>query len=169
MDGMTINHIPSGNLTQLLKDPPFLMGKSTMNGHFQQLFVKLPEGRGFLLAPSRLKRSPSPPRRPHHYPAQLRAIRRRRLPGPRDPADPAEALFVVFLKGMISPSNGSDTMGNSIGIYWNTLRSMATEKQRNMMKPWILPMADLCLITVYGGFPKLGEPQIETHGLGDPA
>ena len=32
-----IQQIPSGNFTQLWTDPPFSMGKSTMNGHFPWL------------------------------------------------------------------------------------------------------------------------------------
>ena len=32
---MDIIWLPSGKLTQLWKDPPFLMGKLTINGHVQ--------------------------------------------------------------------------------------------------------------------------------------
>ena len=44
---MRLPNIPSGKLPQLWKDPPFLMGKRKTHyfyGHFQELFVCLPEG-----------------------------------------------------------------------------------------------------------------------------
>ena len=36
--------IPSGNLTWLWKDPPFLMGKSTISMAIFNSYVSLPEG-----------------------------------------------------------------------------------------------------------------------------
>ena len=40
--------VPSGNLTQLWKITMLLMGKSTINGYVQQLFVCLPWGKCFI-------------------------------------------------------------------------------------------------------------------------
>ena len=39
--------IPSGKHTKSYGKSPFFMGKLTINGHFQQLFVCLPEGSCF--------------------------------------------------------------------------------------------------------------------------
>ena len=46
--GTFAEHIPSGELTVCNGKSPFLMGKSTINGHFQLLFVCSPEGKRFL-------------------------------------------------------------------------------------------------------------------------
>ena len=44
-----IYNLPSGNLTKLWKDPPFLMGKSTISITIFNSYVKLPEGNGIYL------------------------------------------------------------------------------------------------------------------------